>query len=93
MFTLPNSPFCNRVAQPKRRRIKTQNVSDLQNAFVFVRQFRELLGFFVRQRQRFFDEHIFARFEKFFAQRKMRLRRRDDDHAVHLADEVFVIRS
>ena len=82
----------NRIAHPCRCGIEAQNVSDLQNAFMFVRDFRERLGFIIRQRQRLFDKHIFARFEKFFAQRKMRLRRGDDDHAVHFGNKFFIVR-
>jgi hypothetical protein len=37
----------NRVAQPQRRRIKTQNMADLQNAFCLVASSGELLGFVV----------------------------------------------
>ena len=71
MFTLPELAGLHRVAQPERRRIEAQNVADLQNAFVLIGQFGELLRFVVRQRQRFFHKHVLAGFEKFLAQREM----------------------
>ena len=57
----------HRIPQPERRRIKSQNMSDLQNSFMLLGEFRELFGFFVRERQRFFDEHVLAGLEKFLA--------------------------
>jgi hypothetical protein len=59
---------------------------------MLVGKLRELLGFFVGQRQRLFDEHVLAGLEKFLAQRKMRLCRRDNDHGIHFVDERLVIR-
>ena len=81
----------DRITHPQRRRIKPQNMTDLQDPFVFLGELGKFFGFLVRERQRFFNEHVLAGFQKFLAERKMRLRGRDDDHAVHLGREVLVI--
>src|SRR5262245_21588177 len=70
------------VAEPLRSRVETENVADLQNPFLSLREFCQLLGLTGDECDRLFHEHIFFRLKKLTAKSKVRLRGSSDRRSI-----------
>jgi hypothetical protein len=75
------------IAHPQRRRVEPENMADLQNQSVVVRELCQLLCLARNQRHRFFHEHIFPHAQQFAARFEVRRRRRNDHRSVNLWKE------
>src|SRR5262245_66304647 len=70
------------AAEPLRSRVEAENVTNLQNPFLSLREFCQLLGLTGDECDRFFHEHIFFRLEKLTAKCKVRLRGSSDRRSI-----------
>ena len=87
----PKLAGVDRLAQPQRGRVETENVAGLQDTLVFFRQFGQLPGFGGNQGDGLLDEDVLAGLDQLAANRKMGLRGRHHHHPVNRAYQGLIV--
>src|SRR6266545_7620383 len=90
MVNMTELAMSNKVANFPDRRVVKESVIDKQSRSPLLTQADELPSFLHAERQRLFDPQMFARFDSFAGQRKMRRQRRrqDDSRDVRVRDNI-----
>src|SRR5260370_4286746 len=81
-FNFTEAVVCDRIAHPDRCWIESENVADLQNQSVALRQLVQLFRLGRFQTDRLFDKHVLAGIEQLAADFKMSLRRSNNDRRI-----------